>query len=260
VKANTTTLQSLDRLRATAISLLIAHGLEPTAAARTAELLLWHDAVKLPRLGIATLSSLLERMASGEIGTRSDGPIVRERAATAVIDGRKVVPLLVLNQAADLASQKAREYGAAVVRVAGVGQIESAASAVYQVGIGPTVALAVGPRRAWSVALPSSQGFPVLADHTLGSPESLRDSVGTIATVLAKDEWLIHAVSVTAMETLADFHRRISAQEKHLGPAVLLPSQMIAFRNVAQDRGVTVSKATQMALKACMARVSVSPD
>jgi LDH2 family malate/lactate/ureidoglycolate dehydrogenase len=65
--------------------------------------------------GVIRLPNYIKRIRAGGINTRPNIRIVRERAATAVIDGDNGMGHLVVSQAVDLAIRKAREAGVAWV-------------------------------------------------------------------------------------------------------------------------------------------------
>ena len=250
---------SRDELRHAATNLLLASGIKPERALRLADAYLWFDAAGLAGFGIAVLPDLLERIARGEIDPKAEPKVGPERAALAVLDGRGGPPLLTLARAAELASEKAREYGVGLVRVKGIGPVGSAASVVFGIAIGPAIGAAVGPGGAWSVALPTSDGLPLIADSALGSDPSLLSQFPPWSPMIGPGEWIVQAISVPAMESLSSFHERVGAMAKAAPATILLPSRLEALRRAARDRGATVSKATQIALKSWAERLGVSP-
>ena len=248
------TTTALELLRRDVAALLSTAGVKSDRAARLADLLLWFDAAGLTDLGVASLPDLLDRVARGEVDPRAEPVVGPERAATAVLDGRGGPPLLVLARAAEIASEKAREYGAGLVRVRGIGPVRSAASAVFEVAIGPSAGMAVGPGGAWSLAIPSADGLPWIADGALGSASSV---LGAWLPMLGEAEWLIQAVSIPATEPLASLHERMAAAGSTAPETVLSPSRLEEARRRAREDGVKFSDATRAALKSWGERLGV---
>jgi hypothetical protein len=239
-------------------ALLAASGLRAELASRLADALLWFDSAGLSALGLATLPDLLDGIARGEIDPKAEPKVGPERASAAVLDGRGGPPLLVLARAAELAAEKAREYGSGLIRVKGIGPVGSAAAAVFDVAIGPAVGMAAGPGGAWSMALPSLEGLPLIADAALGSDPSALAAFAPWSPLLGPGEWIVQAVSVPALEPLMSFHARVSEFAKTAPGTILVPARLEELRREARERGVGVSKAAQAALRAWGDRLGVS--
>ena len=241
---------AVDDLRTQAQGLLVASGLKPDRAANLANLLLWFDTAGLPDHGLASLPDLLDRIKSGEVDPRAEAKVGPERAASAVLDGRKGPALLVLSRAAELASEKAREYGVGLVRVKSIGPIGSAAAVVSEIAIGPAIGVAFGPGGAWTAALPTAEGLPIVADAVLGSDRAALGAFMPWSPLIGGGDWIIQAVSVPGMEPLASFHERVSAFAKGAEGAYLRPDRLEGMRREARERGLSVTAATLAALKA----------
>ena len=248
MKPKTVTLVPLDDLRGTASGLLAASGLRPDRAAILANLLLWFDTAGLPDFGLAILPDLLDRIARGEVDPKAEGKIGPERAASAVLDGRKGPSLLILSRAAEVASEKAREYGVGLVRVKSIGPIGSAAAVVSEIAIGPAIGVAFGPSGAWSVALPTAEGLPIVADAVLGSDRTALGSLIPWSPLIGGSDWIIQAVSVPAMEPLASFHERVHQFAKTAPGEFLRPDRLEGLRRETRERGLNLAAATRLAL------------
>ena len=176
--------------------------------------------------------------------------MISERSAAAVFDGERGIPLLVLQRAAELASEKARECGAGLVRVVNAPATGSAAGVAAEVALGPAAALILGPGASWTVALPSAEGLPVVFEPALASElggkagrssaakvgaarQALAPLLAPWTAVLAPGEgWLVAALSITAMESLSTFHERVADTLHGLDEAdgLLLPAPWEARR------------------------------
>jgi len=268
----------LDDLRRFASGLAAAAGVPATRASALASHLLWFDAAGAAPFGIATLPALLDRIASGEIDPGAEGVPVAERGGTAVFDGRRGVPLLVLDRVAGLATEKARETGVGVVRVENVASPGPAAVVAAEIAVvGPYVGAVLGPGPSWSLALPSDGGLPVVFDTALASPTDGKAPrrakgappvnpvdaiIGPWAGVLAPgDGYLVAALGVTAMEALSTFHERVADAIRGLDETAgrLLPGPWEARRVAAQEHGVAVDPAAWKALVGWADRSSVVP-
>ncbi len=192
-------------------------------------------------------------MDSKEIDPKSEPRVVHERGSTAVLDGLRGVPLLVLDRAAGLATEKARDTGVGLIRVKNIGPTGPAAGVAAEMAIGPVSALILGPDRRWAVALPSPEGLPVVFDPEIGRRDdesrsaSVYDAmVAPWASILAPEEgWLVAAISVNAMESLSTFHERSAELLKRLDGASgrLLPGLWEQRRRDLRERGVAIESA-----------------
>lgn len=260
MKPKPATLEPLDDLRSTASALLAASGLRPDRAIILANLLLWFDTAGLPDHGLATLPDLLDRIARGEVDPKAEGKIGPERAASAVLDGHNGPAPLILARAAEVATEKAREYGVGLIRVKSIGPIDSAAAVVAEIAIGPAIGVAFGPGGAWSVALPTAEGLPIVADAVFGSDRAALASFMPWSPLIGVGDWIIQAVSVPALEPLASFHERVSEFAKGAGGAFLQPDRQEGLRREARERGLSLSSATRSALKDWAGRHSLAVE
>ena len=217
--------------------------------------LLWFDAAGAATLGIASLPGWLEAIEAGQVDPKAVGRVVGQRSALAVFDGENGLPLLLLERAAELAVETARETAVGLVLVDRVGPIRSAAAVTAGIALGPMAGLVLGPNRLWSLGLPSEAGLPVVVDSGLAaasgpakpggartpadSPKStasrrtgtvsaidLLDGLGLGTEVLVPaGGWLVAAVSAAAVEPLAAFHQRVAAawHGRDEAPGRLLP-------------------------------------
>ncbi len=226
----------LDDLRRLVTALGSAGGFPRAHARALSAHLLWFDAVGAASLGISTLPGWLDAIDAGRIDPRVDGCVRLERAALAVLDGKKGHPLVVLDRGGALAGEKARDVGAAWVRVTNIDPIVSAAPVVAGVATGPFLCFVIGPGGLLSVALPAPDGLPVIFDTALfgtlapdgkngkvarrGEPRrprapSLPPPIAEFASwaevVAPHGDWLIGAVAVAELEPLATLHERVRA-------------------------------------------------
>jgi LDH2 family malate/lactate/ureidoglycolate dehydrogenase len=275
-----------DELRRFAAAIGTAAGLAPARSLALASHLLWFDAAGAPTLGIATLPSWLEAMERGRVNPTAVGRVVSERTTLALFDGENGLPPLILERAAELAAEKARDAAMGLVRVVGVGPVRSAAPVAAGVAVGPMSGWVVGPDRCWSMALPSPAGLPLVVDSGLSSVEvegkpgpaggagrrasdspkpsptdrdgppaasALLEAFWLGAEVLVPERgWLVAAVSVTALEPLSAFHERVAAAGRGMlatpGPGRLLPEDWEAHRRRAREEGVMVTPAAWKSL------------
>jgi len=266
----------LDDLRHYVSALTAAAGVAPARASALATLLLWFDAAGAPPHGIATLPDLLHRIDAGEVDPKAEGTVKQERPATAVLDGGRGVPLLVLERAAGLAAEKARDCGVGLVRVENTGATGSAAGIAAEAAIGPVAALVLGPDARWAVALPSDAGLPAVFDPALAGDEPVKAGrgraaagrqavdalIGPWAAALAPGRgWLVAAVSGTAMGPLSAFHAQVAGalQGVEDGGGRLLPGPWETRRREARERGVTVNEAAWTALATRAETLGVKP-
>lgn len=259
----------LDDLRRLASALGSGAGLAPTRASALAGHLLWFDAAGARPFGIATLPRWLDRLELGRDDPNAEGWIRQERAAVAVLDGRRGPAPLVLGRAAGLAIEKARDVGVGLIRVSGLGPAGPAAPIAAEVAIGPELAVVLGPGPSVALALPAPEGLPVVFDSalagegaSLGSispPEALTALVAPWSALVPEEGWLIVAVAVTAMEPLATFHERVADAIRGLdeSPGRLLPGPWEARRAEARRLGVALDPSTFDTLRDRAGRLGV---
>jgi LDH2 family malate/lactate/ureidoglycolate dehydrogenase len=256
----------LDDLRRLAAAVGIAAGLAPGRAHAMAAHLLWYDAAGAGFFGVGSLPVWLAALEAGRVDPKVVGEVKYERGALAVLDGRQGLPPLVLEHAAAVAVEKAREMGLALVRVAGIDRLGSAAAVTASVAAGPFAGFVMGPGELWSLAVPSPSGLPVVIDSGLGeriaggrgtaarravpgrrSSEALPaplDGFTRWASVLAPEgEWLVGAVAIAALEPLATFHERVEVSLRELGetPGRLVPEAWEAHRRKAHEHGLVIA-------------------
>lgn len=263
----------LDDLRRYASALGAAAGLAPDRAAILAGHRLWYDTAGFPTFGVARLTETLDRIRDGQIDPHREARISHEHPATAVVDGRNGVPPLILARAAAIAAEKAREIGVAVVRVGNIGPVESAAGIAAEVAIGPTLAILIGPRPSWTLAMPSAEGLPWVLDTDLassgghdaspGTRPAWVDGLGPWSSVLAPDGgWLVMALAVAALESLSTFQERVAsalATSPQDASGGLRAPAWEASRREARERGVLVARATLTTLHQHAERLGVAP-
>ena len=277
----------MEDLRGFGAALAAALGVAPARASALAGQLLWFDAAGVSGLGIGALPELLKAIESQTVDPRAEGRVVAERTATATLDAGRGVPLLALERAAGIAAEKARDVGVGLVRVKNLAPVESAAGIAAEIAIGPNAAFLLGPGAGtrWSVALPCAEGLPAVFDPALGPAESARKPrkneppaegpptaiarlFGPWASVLVQpDEWLIVALSATALDGLTAFHERVAIAVRVLEDedvaslGRLVPSVWEARRREVRERGVSVSTTRWNALKAWGEKLGVeAPD
>jgi hypothetical protein len=258
-------------MRRFATDLVSGLGVAPSRAWALASHLLWFDAAGASSFGIATLPRWLERIEGREFDLAAEGKVMTERNGTAVLDGQNGLPPLILERAAGLAVEKAREAGVGLVRVAHLGPTGPAAFVAAELAIGPQAALILGPGPSWSLAMPSDRGLPAVYDSSLHvaerahhSPPAWRDGVGPWAAVLVPDEgWLIAAVAIAAWEPLLAFHSRVKEalgdQEGGPRPGQLLPEAWETHRRDIREHGVPVPAAVRNQLLPWAERLGVQP-
>src|SRR5205823_6544390 len=111
MKAKAVSPMHIDEIRSLACAVLSSTGLRHEHCRPLTETLLWFEEVGLSDQGLGTLPDLIDRVRKGEIDAKAVPKIGPEKAALAILDGRNGPPLLTLSRAAQLASEKAREYG-----------------------------------------------------------------------------------------------------------------------------------------------------
>jgi LDH2 family malate/lactate/ureidoglycolate dehydrogenase len=260
----------LDDLRRFATALAAGVGVPPARAAVLAAQVLWYDVAGAPDHGIQSLANWLEHIAAQRLDPAAEGRVGAERNGTAVLDGQKGLPPLILARAAELAVEKARDAGVGLVRVVHLGAMGSAAAVAAEVAVGPMGAAALGPRSAWTLALPTIGGLPVVFDSALGAEPAwpgahagLRDVLAPWAAALAPEgSWLLAAFAVAALEPLATFQERVSAAfeaTERPESCCLVPARWEPLRRDARERGVPLRAATWNPLKHWAERLGVPP-
>ena len=115
-------------LRAAVTALIETTGVPPDDAALAADVLLSADLRGVDSHGVSNmLKTYLDRYADGIQNPRPEWRIVRERAATANIDGDRGLGVIIAAKAMDIAIAKAREAGVGVVTVTNAGHLGMAA-------------------------------------------------------------------------------------------------------------------------------------
>jgi LDH2 family malate/lactate/ureidoglycolate dehydrogenase len=234
--------------------------------------LLWFDAAGASSFGTITLPGWLRRIDGGEFDLATEGKVTTERNGTAVIDGQNGLPPIVLERAAGVAVQKARDAGIGLVRVAHLGAAGPSAAVAAEMAIGPLAALVIGPGPSWSLAVPTEEGLPAVFDSALTVDEEGTPTAGPAwpvelapwATVLVPDQgWLIAAISVASWESLTAFHARVKASLEGLGGSIgsgrLLPADWESRRRLVRDQGVPLPAAVRKELAPWAERLGVAP-
>jgi LDH2 family malate/lactate/ureidoglycolate dehydrogenase len=269
----------LDDLRRFAAALCCASGLAPSRASALAAHLLWFDAAGAASYGIETLPYWLEKIESGSVDLTEPGTIKGERPSLVTIDGHNGIAPLVLQRAAELAVEKARDTAVALVRVTHLGGLGSAAAIVAGMAVRPMAGLVLGPARLWSVAMPSPAGLPFVFDSALagidlgrpattaaartirhGGPARPRpprsspplDGACDWTNVLVSGEsWLVAAIALNDLEPLSVFHDRVGQWIGGLadGSGRLAPVSWTVRHHEAHERGVAVAPAVWKELK-----------
>ncbi len=213
-----------------------AAGLAPARSGALAAHLLWFDAAGAPSLGIATLDTWLTAIDERRVNAATTGRVVGERSSLAELDGENGMPLLVLERAAELAVEKARDSGVGLVRVVGIESAVSAAPIAAGIAIGPMAGWAIGPGGAWSLALPTAAGLPLVVDPGLPTPATsgkspsaqgrsaasrrpgknpatdFSEGMRLAAEVLVPEGgWLVAALAGTGPGSLSAWHERVAA-------------------------------------------------
>jgi LDH2 family malate/lactate/ureidoglycolate dehydrogenase len=243
-----------DDLRRFAASLIAGLGVSAPRASVMASHLLWFDAAGASSQGISTLPTWLHRLDRKEIDPVAEGRSWLEHAGTAVVDGRGGLAPLILEKAAGIAAEKARDVGVGIVRVHGLGPSGPVAPVVAELAIGPFIAMIAGPGPSMAVGLPMPEGLPSLYDSALEVTTSAGESSSSVSpggiealapwiTAIAgsDDGWSILALSVSAMEPLSSFHRRVATLFRgRAGSGYLTPGPWEARRREVRGRGITL--------------------
>ena len=261
----------LDDVRRFATELLSRLGVAAPRASAMATHLLWFDAAGASHFGIATLQRWLERIDGREFDVSAEGKVMTERNGTAVLDGQNGLPPLVLERAAGVAVEKARDAGVGLVRVAHIGPTGPAAVVAAEMAIGPIAALIVGPGPSWSLAFPSDSGLPAVYDSALideGTSSSATtawpEGLAPWVPLLVPDGgWTLLAVAVAAWEPLEAFQARVKAILGPIGeepvPGQILPAAWEARRRDVRERGVPVPAGVRRDLARWAKRLGVVP-
>jgi LDH2 family malate/lactate/ureidoglycolate dehydrogenase len=261
-----------DDLRRFATALGTGCGLTPSQALALASHLLWYDGAGAAGLGIASLTEWLESVVKGQVDPKSIGRLAGERPASTIFDGQNGLPPLILERAAEVAVEKARETAVGLVRVDHLRPVPSAAAVAAGIALGPVAGLILGPSQLCSMALPSEAGLPVVIDSGLaravdaGKLHPNRPSGRAAKRPLARirgpvtgfdraeffgigsevfrppDSWIIAAVSVIAWEPLLAFQERLAAAlpDEDEAPGWLIPRAWDARRRAAHEEGIAV--------------------
>ncbi len=279
----------LDDLRRFAAALGCASGLAPPRALALASHLLWFDAASAASFGIGSLPCWLESIENGSIDLTATGEIIAERPSLATLDGRNGIAPLVLERAAEVAIEKARDTAVGLVRVTHLRRLGSAAPVVAAMSVRPVAALVLGPGGVWSAAVPSLAGLPIVLDSGLAVIEQDRTDTGTSARsgrrgvapkpvrtrllpppldgvaswsefLVPEESWLVAAVVIAELEPMSEFHDRVGRWIQGLadGPGRLLPATWAARHKEAHERGVPIAPPAWKELKQWARRFAVA--
>jgi len=279
----------LDDLRRFAAALGSASGLASPQALALASHLLWFDAAGAASFGIGTLPCWLERIENGSLDRTATGTITAERPSLATLDGHNGIAPLILERAAELAIEKARDTAVGLVRIAHLGQLGSAAAVVATMAARPIAGLVLGPGGVWSAAAPSPAGLPIVFDSRLAAIEAGRTQVGTGARaarrrasakpamarllppplgsvaswseiLVPEETWLVVGVAVAEFEPLSDFHDRVGRWIQGLADSVgpVVPGGWADRHNEAHEHGVAIAPAAWKELREWAKRFAVA--
>lgn len=267
VSASATHRYRLDDLRRFGAAMGVAVGLTGPRSLALASHLLWFDAAGASSLGIATLPTWLEAMKTGRVDPSATGRVTSERTSLALLDGEKGPAPLVLERAAGIAVEKAREAAVGMVRVVGTGPMASTAAVAAGIAVGPMASAVLGPGRSWSLALPTEGGLPMILDTGLAAagerrparPPKLEGFWAASEVLVPEGGWLLIVVSVPALESLAAFDRRLGEVASGLAeaPGRLLPDAWEARRLEVRSRGVAVGASAWKSLVEWAGRLHV---
>jgi hypothetical protein len=235
----------VDELRRSIAARLEGAGVAASRASGLAGTLLWYESAGRPEFGVARLPGWLERLKAGQVNPAVEGRVGRpEFAGTAIVDGAGGLAPVVLARAAGIAMQKARETGAATVRVANLPADGPAAEVAAEVAIGPYLTTIVGPGPSWTLALPTADGLPLVYDSALAAdvtpdPAAMAWLGALGASLVPGDGWLISVVTIHALESLAAFQERMGrlAGEVAGRPGWLVPEAWEAVRRGVREEG-----------------------
>ena len=206
-----------DELRRFAVASLSAAGVPSVRASAIVAHLLWYDRLGQSRQGVERLGAILEGVAKGAFDPAADVRIVRERPGTATIEVGKAVPELALGRAAELAVQKARDVGSAIVRLAGEFPDDQPTAAVAAaIALGPEIGQVTRRDGSGSIAYPTVDAPPTVLE--IGrSPKDGRPSpdqpAPAVGLLQAPGELIVSAVSIAAFEPIERFLERLKPAE-----------------------------------------------
>jgi LDH2 family malate/lactate/ureidoglycolate dehydrogenase len=239
----------VDDLRRSIASSLEGAGVGASRASGLAGTLLWYESAGHGEFGVGRLPGWLDRLKAGQVNPAVEGRVGRpEFAGTAIVDGDGGLAPVVLARAAEIAMQKARETGAAVVRVANLPADGPTAEVAAEVSLGPYLTTIVGPGPSWTLALPTANGLPLVYDSALaggGTPDPLAAAwLGSLgASLVPGDGWLISVIAIHAVESLAAFQERMAALAGEVAgrPGWLVPEAWEAARRAVREEGIRLS-------------------
>jgi LDH2 family malate/lactate/ureidoglycolate dehydrogenase len=258
----------LDDLRRFASALGAAVGLPRERAAALGSHLLWFDAAGDAEHGISSLPEWLERIAGKEVDASAMGRVGQERAGAAVFDAQGGLPPLLLERAAALAAEKARDVGVGLIRVTGLGAAGPAAAVIAEVAVGPMVGLILGPNGSVAVGVPTASGLPVVFDSALAGQKPRKKTTLSLAgwvvpwTLLVPDRgWLVLAATVGALEPLSTFQERVEAAiaSGKEEPGLLLPAAWETRRRAAREHGLEIPQHTRDAFQPWIESLGIEP-
>ncbi|GIW89458.1 MAG: hypothetical protein KatS3mg108_3782 [Isosphaeraceae bacterium] len=245
-----------DVLRRLATQLLAAAGLRAEDAAELAGHLLWFDLAGYGQQGLARLPEWLERLASGSVDPRSRPRFGTERLATAVLDAGPGPGVLALRSAALAAANKAREAGAAVVRLRGVADpIGPAAPIAADLATGPLAVLILGADDSWSLAASTAGGLPAVADSAFLAPTERLAPPWSV--LLEPGDWMILAVAVPALESLSALATRLTGHDLPPAAGWLDPGDWERRRTAAFEHGLPLEESLTRTLADWASRLGV---
>lgn len=261
----------LEGLRRFATELGQRAGLTPMDSRALANYLLWYDQAGASQFGIRCLPDWLETAGPAHRGTHASVRVGKELDSTAELHAAGGLVPVVLARAMGIAVEKAREGGLGLVRVVGAVAAPpvQAAAIVAEAAIGPSVALAVGPGPSWSIAVPTSEGLPVIHDtalHGRKRPNSIGDwgALSTWAGLLLSGpgDWLIGALRVDAFDAPDALRARVDAATHGPNvPGLLGPGVWRSRRERIVERGVPMTGEDHARLSSVAERHGVSlPD
>ena len=183
--------------------------------------------------------------------------------------------MLVLERAAALAVEKARDVGVSLIRVVNVGPVGSAAGVAARGAVGPTAVAFFGPDGACAIALPGAGGLPTVYDPLLAADPQPRTvskkgknsarpekAFADLLRTLATDSgWLVAAVSIPSFEPIEAYHAHLVASLEGLDRTDgLLPGSLCeSLRRETNERGVFIPASVWNALKDWASRLGLEP-
>jgi LDH2 family malate/lactate/ureidoglycolate dehydrogenase len=260
----------LEVLRRQAIALGAAAGLPSPRAAELAGHVLWYETFGGVASGLRALPGWLEGLAAGRYDPAAAGRVLAERTGTAHLDAARTLPPVAMAQAATIAAEKARENGAAVLRVENLDGHCPAGDVAAREAVGPVAMLVLTARPSWSVAIPSAGDLPLLADTDLAAKPPAKGK-GTAAA--SPPEWVapftpllagfapgpggavVLALLVPALDTLDALRDRLPAT-----PAApwLASATLAELRQEAEERGLPVPADLRKALDRAAERLGIA--